>query len=565
MSKRQAERTAAPKWNPASGGDGLRIDAPHAAPDAHMPEVPADPAQAESETPEGADAPRVTGQGLLEAASLAQQLHVQASQLADQLAARQKDLDHREAELNARSAELEAEIRSARLWISQEKAELEAERSALAERQRAAELEVAQHRAAIEEDLRRRVQAVELREAAIREEVQARARQLEEDFQSRVAELERQQQEALADLQLRREALENEFLERFAKVRQREQAIEARWEDAQAALAESQKEWQCKLAEVQAAREGFDQQRQHAETELQRRLSEVRTEAQRVQAEAEALAQARAELQRQQAELDHRRQDLEEEIREARRLASEPSPELLARERRVEEMGRLLDARQEWLEQAEARVADLLAEAEKTHAELLARRQQQEEDLQAQRQEIEAQHRRELAELNEKYLALGRLSEHLEHRRAAIRQMREEVERLHRDALEMRLAAEELASRLLGETARQDLGQALSDLRARLADQYRQKELDLARQRDELQMLRAELNQQYQRVIREREAWEQWAVQRQEQLDRLAAELLQRQEELDRRQAEQEALWFRVQAERLEACRGDRPSQTAAA
>jgi len=136
---------------------------------------------------------------------------------------------------------------------------------------------------------------------------------------------------------------------------------------------------------------------------------------------------------------------------------------------------------------------------------------------------------------------------------------------LHREALEMRLAAEELASRLASKTSGPDISSALAELRARLADEYRQAEMDLTRQREELQMLRAELHQHCQRVQRQRAAWEEWAVRRQEQLDRLAAELVHRQEELDRREAEHQAARLRAQAERLESCRRSRPSQPAAA
>jgi DNA repair exonuclease SbcCD ATPase subunit len=262
---------------------------------------------------------------------------------------------------------------------------------------------------------------------------------------------------------------------------------------------------------------------------------------------------------------EQRRAALEDELRQLRQQASQPSPELLARERRLEETSKLLDARQEWLQQSEAHLAELQEEIEHLHQELLDERRRLREEAQAERQEIDAMRRRELAELDEKRLALQRRSEQLDQGRAALHQMREDVGRLHRETLENRLVAEELTARLsAGETPAETV-RALDDLRAALAGQYREEQEDLARRRDELTALGAQLAEQYQRLVRQREEFERWAVRRQEELERLCAGLLEREEALERREVELQTARIRSQAERLEAVRSGRPPQPAAA
>ena len=54
-----------------------------------------------------------------------EQLKRQADQLAEYLRNRQKELDHREAQMNAEIAHLESDVRKTRLWLVEREAELE--------------------------------------------------------------------------------------------------------------------------------------------------------------------------------------------------------------------------------------------------------------------------------------------------------------------------------------------------------------------------------------------------------------------------------------------------------
>ena len=115
-----------------------RIDEPHplAANDA-VPVAPVEPeakaALVEKPVEKPVDKPVALSEGEfrrtetvpLPDEAMARILRTQASQLAEHLRARQKELDHREAEINSRAAQLERDARAARLWLDERTAELE--------------------------------------------------------------------------------------------------------------------------------------------------------------------------------------------------------------------------------------------------------------------------------------------------------------------------------------------------------------------------------------------------------------------------------------------------------
>jgi hypothetical protein len=112
--------------------------------------------------------------------SLAEQMNLQAAQLATHLRSRQQELDHREAELNSRVARLESDARAARLWIEQHETDLAARDTELACRQR---------------DLAARSEAIVKREAGLARRYQemsdrdAQLMQQERDVERRLARL----------------------------------------------------------------------------------------------------------------------------------------------------------------------------------------------------------------------------------------------------------------------------------------------------------------------------------------------------------------------------------------
>jgi len=148
-----------------------------------------------------------------------------------------------------------------------------------------------------------------------------------------------------------------------------------------------------------------------------------------------------------------------------------------------------------------------------------------------------------LAELEEKRLTLQRRSEHVDQCRAGLEQLRTELGEMHREALEIRLATEELWIQMSSTTPSPVLTRSLAQLRAKLAEHYRATAEELDRQRSELLEIRNGLAQQHDRLLQQKHELELWAAKRQEEVEQHAASLVCREQELDRQEAE-----FREQA-----------------
>ena len=142
----------------------------------------------------------------------------QANQLAEHLRGRQKELDHREAELNARSAQLETDLRCARLWLSERIAELQ-ERPA----------EPSAEQLAREESLRRTAEQLEAKQKQL-EQIEAR---LQQD-RAEVKKLQEQSSAGWRDADgrdhSRRELLEAERRRNMAEVEEQRRAVGRRAE-----------------------------------------------------------------------------------------------------------------------------------------------------------------------------------------------------------------------------------------------------------------------------------------------------------------------------------------------
>ena len=102
----------------------------------------------------------------------AEQLHRQAEQLAEHLRLRQKQIDHREAQLNATFAQLERDTATARLWANEREAELQEAEEKLAAREARVQTSL-QHLATADASRRKKLSDDDanfaLREGAIRE------------------------------------------------------------------------------------------------------------------------------------------------------------------------------------------------------------------------------------------------------------------------------------------------------------------------------------------------------------------------------------------------------------
>jgi chromosome segregation ATPase len=228
--------------------------------------------------------------------------------------------------------------------------------------------------------------------------------------------------------------------------------------------------------------------------------------------------------------------------------------ELDDREQQLVEAEEELSVRQcQWAE-ADLLLAESRREVERMTEELEGHRQEQMTELTAaRRQWVEEQRHRE-AELTRRQEALERHAEQLDHRRAVLEQSQQDVTALHREALEMRLATEELWAQLTGAVPPAELHEALGETRARLAGHYRLASAEIEARKAELQALRDDLAAQHDRLREQVAESEAWAAGRLDELRQREAAIESSRAELEKLRTEQQrqfAQW-RGQRERWE-------------
>ncbi len=228
---------------------------------------------------------------------------------------------------------------------------------------------------------------------------------------------------------------------------------------------------------------------------------------------------------------------------DARQSALEQYEESLARREAAErqkieaEAEALQAARRTQLDEIQATWGETQAEVERIRQQLLDDRKAMEEQARVERQRMAADHRRGLAELEEQRLALARRSEHVDQCRVALEQLRSELGQMHRETLEIRLATEELWVQLSGAAPAAMLTRSLGQVRAKLAEQYRMANAELAQQRKELEEIRAQLAAQHEKLMVQKRDLDAWAGRRQEEIEQQAARLVAREQELEHQDA----------------------------
>ncbi len=141
-------------------------------------------------------------------------------------------------------------------------------------------------------------------------------------------------------------------------------------------------------------------------------------------------------------------------------------------------------------------------------------------------------------ELDKERQKLKRRRDDLDARRAALKQLRSDVTRTQRETLEMRLATEELWTRLCGTMAPAALTQSLAQLRVKLADQQRLAHQELAEQRAELEQLGRRLGEQHESLGKQKRELQEWVKRREEEIEEQAMRLVKREQSLDQQQTE---------------------------
>jgi chromosome segregation ATPase len=419
----------------------------------------------------------------VEVASLAmvQQLRLQAQQLSHHLSQQQQDLDRREAEIQARAAQLEQQERSNRLWLKERHEELFEREAALKTR----EQELAECREQINELERR---------------VAEQRRDNEHELQARRASLERREAAA-------REA--------DVETRVRANNVEA----AALALEDAGHVHEELVADLERRTNQFDARRSATFEMIERFLAGA------------PVLQARPKRATPGTEVSYAT---------SRRLPSEDGERSPAGSRLRDEFDELadllrkLEARRAHLSEAESLLAHAESEVAELRQSILNERQQLEVERQAERRRNEAQRQRVEAELMQRQETLEAASQQLELRRAAVEQMRAELTVAQRDALENRLAAEELVTQLAGAIPPAQLSHQVARSRARLTECYRLQQEGIVDERRQLEALAVQITEQHGRLAAQKRDLERWLSERTDEAEAETARLAEREKQLDR-------------------------------
>ena len=229
------------------------------------------------------------------------------------------------------------------------------------------------------------------------------------------------------------------------------------------------------------------------------------------------------ELDRREAELNSRTALMESDARSARLWISESESDLAAREKTLFESEREVEKRLARLAAAEAALQKRTSPSTPEDAAALAER-------------LAAEHRQSMAELQQKRQTVERRARHVDQCRAAFKHLRDEVELVHRETLEIRLGTEELWAQLSGVAPPAALTRSLGRIRAKLAEQYRQANAELGERKRELEAIRCQLAEGHMNLAEHKRRFEDWLAGRQEELDQQATRLVARERELQTQQ-----------------------------
>ncbi len=297
-------------------------------------------------------------------------------------------------------------------------------------------------------------------------------------------------------------------------------------------LRRRQKELDHRESQVNARQAGLERDMRAARLWLKEREAELADR-------AEVLDRCQAGLEEREADSKTREAELERRVRE-----SDATRAARATAQR--------SSRRQELEMAESRVEQARAEAEDLREQLRQAREELSEEARQQRRRLAEQQRAALAEIDRQREAVRRRGEHADKAHTALEQLRSELGRMHRETLEIRLATEELWAQLSGAAPPAALTKSLSGIRSKLADHYRLANAELRQQKMELEAIRRQLAEQYDKVLRQKQDYDRWARQHQHDTEADASRLAAREDELCQLQAELNDRAVQWQVQRLD-------------
>lgn len=269
----------------------------------------------------------------------------------------------------------------------------------------------------------------------------------------------------------------------------------------------------------------------------------------------QALQEREARLAEQEALLLARQQAAAEQAAAAPVVDAPPTRELTAEEAdTAAALGRLaeqLEGKQQDIQRAEAQLAQAVAETERLRRQLHADRERVAREAAESREQLERERRQATDEVEKLRRGVQRRSERVDRTRAALRQLRAELGKMHRETLESQLAAEELWIRMSDGAPSAALTRSLMRIRRRLSEAYRLAAAEVQTEKEELEKLRVSIAEQFEKLQEQKREIERWAVAKHEEADKHAAQLIARERELEEQHYELQEQAQRLQAERL--------------
>lgn len=287
-------------------------------------------------------------------------------------------------------------------------------------------------------------------------------------------------------------------------------------QDQQRILDKRQAEFNAKLAKIENELRASRVQQREREIELAERETEFQARWHMLQEKATDVASAEVALQAEHQE--DRLQDAynRDQIRDA----------LQRWKIRLEE-----------LDKSELQLQAQMSDAAVEHENLEVERRKLTEERNKNQQQIASERAQSKRHFENRRQKLQRQSEKLERRKQCLEQLHNDVSRMYREALEMRICTEELWGKLSETNTSAQVTAKVGELRRKLTDQFHLAKQSLSDQRQELHLLVQRLESQQGSIGNERHKLQQWHSRRQAEIERQAARLVAREQELDKQQA----------------------------
>ncbi len=182
-------------------------------------------------------------------------------------------------------------------------------------------------------------------------------------------------------------------------------------------------------------------------------------------------------------------------------------------------------------------MADQQQDREQTYAETMQR-------IEAERADERARFERQLKQLAER-------DEELDRRAIAVDQLHNDVSRMYREAIELRLATEQQWAEMAESGSETELTKRRAELRSKLIQQFQLSEQRVQDERREIAAMLADLEQHRVNIEQQRNEVREWVVERNAEIERDAKRVMEREHELNRQLSEHRFLeqqWVERQA-----------------